>query len=90
MWLKQREMTIKKLERYQRSRDAAEGQSEGTVVKDAEDVICALQQQVSYAQDNINESDGYYAGGGESGQGGESGRQTVNKQLQGGGSSVFD
>ena len=49
-------MTIKKLERYQRSRDAAEGQSEGTVVKDAEDVICALQQQVSYAQDNINES----------------------------------
>ena len=55
MWLKQREMTIKKLERYKRSRDAVEGQSEGTVVKDAEDVICAL-QQVSYAQDNINES----------------------------------
>ena len=25
-------------------------------MKDAEDVICALQQQVSYAQDNINES----------------------------------
>ncbi|XP_070199772.1 kinesin-like protein KIF21A isoform X3 [Littorina saxatilis] len=55
VWLKQRDKTIKKLEHYQKKRKRMSGQEETVPVKQMEDIIGGLQQQVAFTQDNISE-----------------------------------
>ncbi|XP_025085629.1 kinesin-like protein KIF21A isoform X2 [Pomacea canaliculata] len=56
IWLKQRDKTIKKMEHYQKKRkDLADGLKDDETVRELDDIIQGLQQQVAFAQDNINE-----------------------------------